>query len=459
MFIDPTIFRAYDIRGKVGSSITEGGFRLIGQAFGTELRERYSIASPLVCVGRDARTHSLSLEKAITEGLLHAGCRVLAIGQTPTPLNYFTIAEGNLDGGIQVTASHNPPEDNGVKLSLREAEAFSGENLQDLRRRIEDGKMQEGKGEREDIDALTPYNNRLLDMFSNVGEGFPIVLDAGNGVAGPLFSRILKDVGLRVTELYCDPDGTFPNHPADPSNPETLQDLQREVMKIQARLGLAFDGDGDRLGIVDEQGHIRSADELLLLLSQDHLERHPGAPIVFTVSNSGVLESEIRKWGGVPTLSRVGHSFVEHEMRESGALLGGEQSGHFFCSEAYFCFDDALVATLHIVRILKEADKPLSVLLKEFPKVYQAPERRPVCPDGKKEEIIRKITEHFLQAHPVETLDGARVDFSDGAWAGIRQSNTSPCLSVCMEARSPEKLASMEEEVLTHLKSYPDISL
>lgn len=518
--LNPHIFRAYDIRGKAGTELTEEACFFIGRAFGEVLQEKYGKEhpNPTVAVGRDARTHSLGFEAAIIEGLVTAGCAVEKIGQTPSPVNYFTICNAGLDAGAQITASHNPKEDNGIKLQIRNAEAFSGEDLQLLRRRIEKQGSQLPKAKSqlppEDFDAITPYIEYLTKTFQDVGVGKKIVVDSGNGVAGPTYCEILKRVGCEITELYTEPDGNFPNHPADPSKHETLKELQEKVREVGADCGFGFDGDGDRVGVVDEKGQIVTADQTLLLLAKDHLSRYPGGPVIFTVSNSGLLESEIKKWGGRPVMCKVGHSFVEHAMREEEALLGGEQSGHFFCGEEYFGFDDALVAALRILKILasprprrgalmsgthpstdtphpirdrgssfnthapteqpfvaadgegegEKTDKTgaphaqalrggpqLSNLIQAFPKVFQTPEWRPHCPDDKKVEVVLRITEHFQKDYPVATLDGARIDFGDGAWAGIRYSNTSPCLSVCIEARSEQKLKEIEKEILEHV--------
>ncbi len=457
MPLDPRIFRAYDIRGRAHEQLTEEACRLIGQAFGSELRERTGKDSPVLCVGRDARTHGPEFERGVTEGLLASGCTVLLIGQTPSPINYFTICTQKLDGGIQVTASHNPAQDNGLKLSMADADAFSGDDLQDLHQRIVEERFLTGSGTSQVIDAITPYVEYLTKLFRGVGEGLSVAVDSGNGVAGPVYCDVLRKVGATVTELYTEPDGTFPNHAADPSKWDTLKELQSTVTEHQANIGLAFDGDGDRVGITDENGVIRNADEILLLLAKDHLERFSGAPVVFTVSNSGILSSEIEAWGGEPVMCKVGHSFVEHAMRASGAMLGGEQSGHFFCGENYFGFDDALVAALRLLMILNASDEPLSTLFADFPKVYQSPERRPTVPDEHKSRIIDEITKHYTVNYPVETLDGARIDFGEGAWAGIRQSNTSPRISICIEARSAERLEEIEEMILGHLKDYEEI--
>lgn len=463
--LDPRIFRAYDIRGKALTQLSEEACRWIAFAFGHELKRRYNIPHPHVAVGRDMRTHSPLFERAVREGLSAAGCRIVVIGQTPSPVNYFTICTQRLDGGIQVTASHNPPEDNGLKLQIRNAEAFAGEDIQNLREAIE--RMRErgpGMGSEpgntgEDFDAATPYIENLAKLFGTSCEGLHVVADYGNGVTGPTYGEALRRAGCVLTELYADPDGTFPHHFADPAKHDTFEDLQAKVRETKADCGIAFDGDGDRFGLVDEAGQIRSADEILLLLAKDHLTRHPGAPVVFTVSNSSVLQTEIKRFGGMPVMCKVGHSFVEHEMERTGALLGGEQSGHFFCFEDAFHYDDALVAALRTLAILRRVTRPASAIFAEFPKVYQVPESRPHCPDDRKGPIVQRIIEHFSTQYPVNTLDGARVDFGSGAWAGIRQSNTSPCLSVCIEARSPERLCEIEEIVLEHLRSYPEINL
>ncbi len=456
--LDPHIFRAYDIRGKALTQLTEEAARLIGRGFGSVLRELYGTDHPRVAVGRDARTHGPVLEHAVIDGLTSVGCMVERIGMTSSPVSYFTVVNRTLDGSVQVTASHNPKEDNGLKLQIRDAEAYAGDDLQSLRKRIEENAFAApSAGNVSDLDAITPYLEHLSKLFGRCAEELTVILDGGNGVAGPTYLEALLQAGARVKGLFIEPDGEFPNHPADPSKHATLRDLQEEVKRGKASCGIAFDGDGDRVGLVDEKGNIVSADEILLLLAEDHLSRKKGAPVVFTVSNSGVLESEITRLGGKPVMCKVGHSFVEHAMREHGALLGGEQSGHFFCGEDYFGYDDALVAALRILRILKEKQKPLSQLLQSFPKAYQLPEYRPFCPDDRKSAIVQELTTFFAKDHPVLTLDGARIDFGDGAWAGIRQSNTSPRLSIIVEARSTEKLEEVKTAVFGALAAYPEV--
>ena len=486
--IDPRIFRAYDIRGVAGTQLTEEACLQIGFAFGTVLIEKYGKEhpSPTVAVGRDARTHSLALQAEVMKGLIVAGCEVFDIGQTPSPVNYFTICTQKFDAGMQITASHNPKEDNGIKLCTRDADAFSGEDLQELRRRIEASPSPEknsppsfsasaervapqGRERTEEkaqaLDAEKPYITHLTKLFRNVGAGKKVVVDGGNGVAGPCYCEVLRAIGCEVIELYTEPDGTFPNHAADPSKHSTLKELQEKVLSEKADCGFAFDGDGDRMGLIDEKGQIVTADQTLLLLAQDHLSRHKGAPVIFTVSNSSLLETEVTKWGGKPVMCKVGHSYVEHAMREHKALLGGEQSGHFFCGEDYFGFDDAIVASLRILAILAKSlagshvsRHALHDLIADFPIIFQSPERRPHCPDDKKAEVVRLLTDHFEETYFVTTLDGARIDFGEGAWAGIRYSNTSPCLSICIEARSEAKLKAVEKEVLEEVAKNVEVS-
>lgn len=461
--LDPHIFRAYDIRGKALTQLTPEACYCIGRGFGSVLRHLYAkndkAYKPSVIVGRDARTHSPQLEEEVIRGLTEAGCHIFRIGQTPSPINYFTICTRNADGGVQVTASHNPKEDNGLKLQIRNAESHAGDDLQKLFERITKEDFLSGEGIVEEIDAINPYIEHLSTLFKDVGAGKKVVVDGGNGVAGPVYVGVLRRVGCEVIELYTDPDGNFPNHPADPSKHVTLKELQELVKKEKADLGFGYDGDGDRMGLVDEQGRIATADHVLLLLAQDYLKRHKTGSIVFTVSNSGTLESEVKKWGGTPVMSKVGHSFVEHEMHVSGAKVGGEQSGHFFCAEDYFGFDDALVASLRVLSILKQNPSKLSAKIDAFPKVYQMPEHRPFCPDNRKGEVMKKVIEHFSKIYPVNTMDGIRIDFGEGAWAGIRQSNTSPCISLCIEARSQKKLNEVQKIIFDQMKNYPEVEM
>ena len=455
--IDPRIFRAYDIRGVALEQVTEHAARSIARAFGSVLHERHPGKTPRVCIGRDARTHGPLLEKAAIEGLIASGCDVYTIGATPSPLNYFAICDGGFDAGVQVTASHNPGHDNGLKLTIENGKSFANDDIQGLRTRIEAGNFATGTGTVQAYDTVTPYLQKLETMFSKGLEGLKIVVDAGNGIAGPVGCAALRNAGATVIEMYTEPDGTFPNHPADPSKKSTLKELQERVVSEKADLGIGFDGDGDRIGVVDDKGVIWAANYVIVLLAEDMLSRHPGGAVVSTVSNSSIIDTEVRRLGGTYHMCEVGTNNVKRVMTQHDALIGGEQSGHYFCREDYYMYDDALVACMRIGSIVKAASTPLSALMGGYPVVFAPQERRPFCPDDRKFPIIEEAKKHFAQKYPVNTMDGARVDFGDGAWAGLRASNTSPCLSLCMEARTPEKLKAMEDEILGFFGTFPEI--
>jgi len=307
------------------------------------------------------------------------------------------------------------------------------------------------------LEVRNTYIDKGTVLFKGGGDGLTVAVDSGNGIAGPINTEILRKVGANVIGLYIEPMGDFPNHLADPSKHETLKDLQKAVTDNKADIGIAYDGDGDRAGFVDETGTIRNSDQTLLLLAVDHLKRHPGASVIHTVSASGILQSEIKAHGGKPVMCKVGHSNVEHAMQDNHSLLGGETSGHLFCGEDYYHFDDACVASLRVLTILKNGGKPLSAHFADFPKTFQMPPLRPYTPDDVKGKIVADSIEHFSKKYPTETMDGARIDFGENAWAGIRQSNTSPCIDLCVEARTPEKMEAVKAEVMEFLKAYPEI--
>ncbi len=454
--LSQTIFRAYDIRGVVGKEVDAEGARDIGRAFGTYLCQKTGKTDPRAAVGRDNRTHGDKLQRAFIEGLASTGARVTNVGLCPSPLLYFTVTEGDFDGGCNVTASHNPAEYNGFKLVLAEGHAVFGGELQKLYAMIQGGEFAEGTGSVETGGFFERYKEVLGRLFA-----FPrklkVVVDTGNGVAGAFYPAAIRAMGHEVFELFSELDGRFPNHQPDPVVEKNLDDLKREVLRVGADVGLAFDGDGDRVGLVDEKGVMHSADQLLMLFSQDALLRHTGRAVVFTVSNSQTLFELVKKSGGRPVMCPVGHSHVEHAMQAEKAIVGGEQSGHFFLPEGYYGFDDALVAGLRLLSIISLSGAPAGSLFKAFPKTFSAPELRPYCPDERKFEIVEAVKVHFGGRYPVVTLDGGRIDFGRGGWAGVRASNTSPCLSVVIEAQSADHLEEISKEVLEHLKTYPGI--
>jgi len=456
MTILKNIFRAYDIRGTYPEELNSETTKLIGKGFATWLIGKFGNPSPSVVVGRDNRTHGEELQKAFIEGLMECGCGVTDIGLSPSPYLYFANTYGEFDAGCNVTASHNPKEYNGFKLMTKNAHAVFGDMIQEIYQIIRTGEFAKGEGAMLHANFMDDYFKKLKSIFS-YPRPLKMVVDTGNGVAGMLYPTFLRKLGHQVEELYTELDGTFPNHEPDPIVEANLEDLKKKVIETGADLGLAFDGDGDRMGLVNEKGEFTDADKTLMLLTKDVLSRHPGSDLVYTVSNSQVLFDLAAKWGGKPHMCKVGHSYVEDAMSEYKAILGGEQSGHFFLPEDYYAYDDALVTTCRLLKIISDSEKPVSELFREFPETFAEPEMRPECPDDVKFDIIQKIINHFKDQYPAETMDGIRLDFGNGGWAGIRASNTSPRISITMEAKSQEALDEIKKIVLDHLKSYPEI--
>lgn len=456
MEIDQKIFRAYDVRGTYPDQVNTKTAKLIGKGFGTYLQINKGINSPKVAVGMDCRTHSPELHEAFVKGLLSTGCNITNIDKCPSPYLYFVNTSGKFDGGCVITASHNPAEYNGFKLVTSNAHAIFGDELLKIYQIIEKGEFSSGTGKMISGDYYDFYLQKIKTIFT-YSRPLKIVIDTGNGIGGIMYPKILKDLGHEVVELYTELDGTFPNHEADPIVEENVEDLKKKVVEENANLGIAFDGDGDRCGVITEKGEFVNADKLLMLLAKDVLSRHKNRSVVFTVSNSQSLFDLAAKWGGKPIMCEVGHSYVENAMTKHNAILGGEQSGHFFLPEDYFQYDDALIASCRILKILDEEKRTISELLEQFPKTFDQPEMRPYCSDEVKFEILDKVKEYFKDKYPNTTIDGIRMDFSNGGWAGIRVSNTSPRISITMEAQTSEHLEEIKEIVLGHLKSCPEI--
>lgn len=454
--IQQGIFRAYDIRGTYPDQLNAENADLIGKGFAAYLIKHLKIKKPKIVVGRDNRIHSEELQKAFINALVESGCKVTNIGLSPSPYLYFANCHGEFDAGCNVTASHNPPKYNGFKLILENAHAVFGDELQKIYQIIQKGDFVMGAGKLVSFNFYDDYLKKLQSMFS-FSRNLNVVVDTGNGVAGMFYPHIIKTLGHDVTEIHTELDGTFPNHEPDPIIEKNLRDLQKKVLEIKADIGLAFDGDGDRVGLVTEKSEFVNADKTLMLLSKDALFRHPGKAIVFTVSNSQVLFNLVKEWGGKPVICKVGHSFVEDAINKNKAIIGGEQSGHFFLPENYYSFDDALVAACRILKVVSDAGKSVSSLFNEFPKTYSLPEMRPKCSDKIKFKIIEKVTDHFKDKYPCTTLDGIRIDFGNGGWGGIRASNTSPRISITMEAKSQKELGKIKKIILDHLKAYSEI--
>ncbi len=456
MKIAEAIFRAYDIRGTYPEQVNAEAAKLIGKGFGTYLRRKLNLENPKVAVGQDCRTHSMELYEAFVDGLLSTGCYVTNLGITPSPYVYFVNTEGKFDGGCNITASHNSKEYNGFKLMTRDAHAVFGNDLQEILKLIKEDDFESGKASKKTADYVDFYLQKIKKNFEGTSS-LKVVVDTGNGVAGKLYPQALKELGHEVIELYTELDGTFPNHEADPIVEKNLEDLKKKVIETKAAIGLGFDGDGDRLAIVTEKGEFVDADTLLMVLSKDVVSRHSEAKLIFTVSNSQTLFDYVKNIGGNPIMCKVGHSYVENAMHEHQAILGGEQSGHFFLPENYYSYDDALITACRVLKILAEANVPCSKIIDELPKAVGGSEIRPYCSDKEKFEVLKKIVTHFSDKYPNTTMDGIRMDFGNGAWCGIRVSNTSPRISIILQAQSNEHLAKVNEEVMSHLKSYEAI--
>lgn len=448
------IFRAYDIRGKYGSELTAETARLIGKAFFSHVREKYGIEQPRIVVGRDNRTHGKELQQAFISGLLEHGAHVTRLEDSTSPMLYFAVCHGNFDAGVNVTASHNPAEYNGFKLVGREAHSICGTEIHSIKQRIIDGSFAPlAEGSVKSLETTQAYYQKLSSIIS-LKKPLRIVVDAANGIAGKYYPELFRQLGCEVIELYCDQDGTFPNHEPDPVVEANTTDLKQAVLENKADLGISFDGDGDRCAIVDEQGKYHDANETFVLLIRDILSRHPGTSVVYTVSNSLIVPEEIKLNRGTPKMVPVGHSHVEVAMHETKALLGGEQSGHFFIAENYYGYDDAAYTAAKLLEIFSASAEPVSERYASIPLVYSKPEFRPFCPDDKKFKIIEHIAQELNQSYRCNTMDGVRVEFEDGSWLGIRASNTSPCVSVCMEARETSRLEEIYELAKQSLRKH-----
>lgn len=454
--IDQSIFRAYDIRGTYPKQLNRKAAALIGKAFGTYMIGRTKKKSPRIAAGQDCRTHSPELFEGFVTGLISTGCEVTDVGVSASPYVYYVVTTGKFDGGCNITASHNAKEFNGFKLMTENAHAVFGEELQKLYETIEFGHFSVGNGAEKSADFTDAYLKKIKSIFS-YKRPLKVVVDTANGVAGVLYPRVLRELGHQVVGLYTELDGNFPNHEADPIVESNLKDLKAMVIKEKADLGLGFDGDGDRVALVSEKGEFITSDHLAMLLCRDVLSRHPKGTLVFTVANSQALFNAIESWGGKPVMCKVGHSFVEDAMSKSKAVLGGEQSGHFFLPEDYYAYDDALVTASRILKIVSDESTPVSELFEAFPHTYAIPEMRPYCPDDRKFEVLRQVIDYFKDKYPNTTMDGIRMDFGQGGWCGIRVSNTSPRVSVIMEAESEDHLKQIKDIIMGHLKNYPEV--
>jgi len=445
MKINPQIYREYDIRGVVDRDLTPEVVRRLSQGFGTHM---VKLGRKDLVVGRDGRLSSPSYGECVIEGLMSAGCNVVDIGVCPTPVYYFSLFHLDKDGGMMVTGSHNPPEFNGFKISVGKSTIF-GEEIQKLGRLVERGEFASGKGNLAKVEIIRPYQDYIKKNIK-LDKKLKVVIDAGNGTAGIVAGSLLKDLGCEVDELYCDIDGRFPNHFPDPTIPANLKDLIGRMKKMGADIGIGYDGDADRIGVVDDQGNIIWGDQLMILFSREILKHRKGATFVAEVKCSQNLFADIEKHGGRAIMWRTGHSLIKEKMKEEKAVLGGEMSGHIFFADRYFGYDDAIYASCRLIELLSKTDKKLSQLLEDVPKTFITPEIRVDCPDEIKFKVVEKVKEDLRQSFSIIDVDGVRVQFRDG-WGLVRASNTQPALVLRFEALTEKRLQEiknlMEEKV------------
>jgi phosphomannomutase / phosphoglucomutase len=446
--VNPSIFREYDIRGLAEKEFDKEFALLLGKVHGTMIGEA---GGSRVSVGRDCRATSDQYAEAVIAGLISTGLRVVDLGVCPTPLLYFSLFHLNTDGGIEVTASHNPSDYNGFKLCLGK-DTLYGEQIQEIRVRMEQNRfIEKPGGKSEHYEIVPPYQQHLLNDVPRLKRSLKVVVDAGSGVGGPVAPPIFRRLGCTVWEIACTPDGSFPIHHPDPTVPENLRALIDKVRCEGADLGIAYDGDADRIGAVDEQGNIVWGDELLVIFARDILQRNPHATIISEVKCSQRLFDDIVEHGGVPIMWKAGHSLLKAKLKETDALLAGELSGHMFFKERYFGYDDAIYASLRLLEIIANSGQPFSALFADLPRTVSTPEIRIDCPDDRKFIIAERAKEYFRKHYDTIDIDGVRVQFPEG-WGLIRASNTQPALVLRFEAQSAEKLTEYRALVESKLK-------
>ncbi len=452
MHIDPVIFRQYDIRGTVGEDLTADVARAVGAAVASEARARLGHAPSLV-VGRDNRPSGETLLGALVEGLVSAGARVLSAGLVPTPTLYYAIHHLRAEGGVQVTGSHNPPEMNGFKMVLAGL-PFAGDDIQALRSRIERDDLARGAGSVATHAVLDAYRDEIVRRIGPLARALRVVVDCGDGTASLAGPDVLARLGAAVDRLYCDSDGTFPHHHPDPTVLANLRDLQARVRASGANLGIAFDGDGDRIGAVDERGEVIFGDQILALLGQDVVRRlGRGQEVIFDVKCSDALAEALERCGARPTMWMTGHSHIKRKMKETGAVLAGEMSGHmFFGPPDYLGFDDAMYAAARLLKIVASQARPLSALTGDLPHYVSTPEIRVDCAEDRKAAVVAAAARYFGERYPTVTIDGVRWRAPEG-WGLIRASNTQPILVLRFEARTAAALEAIRAEADRVLKA------
>ena len=444
--MNPQVFRGYDVRGLVGEDLNHDFVYDLGRAIGTYGKDR---GVKVMTVGRDCRLSSEEYQAAIIKGLRSAGIDVIDIGLCATPILYYSIRSLKTDGGIMVTGSHNPPEFNGFKICIG-PDTIYGEEIQKLRAIMEDGQYASGTGTARQEDVAQDYREYLFNNVK-IDAGLNIVIDAGNGVGGFFAIPLLERLGCSVTPLYCDMDGHFPNHFPDPTVEENLTGIIQLVKEKKADVGIAYDGDADRIGVITDEGKIVRGDELLLLFSRSILKENPGAAIIGEVKCSQTLYDDIAQKGGRGIMWKAGHSLIKGKMKEEHALMAGEMSGHIFFADRYFGYDDAIYASLRLLEILSKTGQKISELLSDIPRTFNTPEIRVPCSDDIKFQVVEKVKARFAAEYDVIDIDGVRVQFKDG-WGLVRASNTQPVLVLRFESKTEEGLAEIRAKVEGVLK-------
>jgi len=439
--INPLIFREYDIRGVMDQDISPEFARRLGQGFGTYMGRQ---SKRNLVVGRDGRLSSEALQQALIDGLTSTGCHVVDIGLCPTPVYYFSLYHLDRDGGIMVTGSHNPPEYNGFKVSVGKTTIF-GEEIQRLRAIVEQAEFISGKGSLSKEEIIPSYQQYLKKNIE-ISDSPKVVIDAGNGTAGIVAGPLLRDLGCHVEELFCDIDGRFPNHFPDPTVPENLKHLINRVKATQADVGIGYDGDADRIGVIDDLGNMILGDQLMILFARDILKEKQGATVIAEVKCSENLYREIKKSGGRGIMWKAGHSLIKEKMRKEKAVLAGEMSGHICFADRYFGYDDAIYASCRLLEILSRTGKKLSDFFSDVPKTVSTPEIRIGCPDEIKFDVAEDVKNAFKRDYPVIDIDGVRINFGDG-WGLVRASNTQPVVVLRFEAPTEMRLHQIRQLV------------
>ena len=430
----PHIFREYDIRGVVDRDFDQADVEAVGRGFGTYLQQH---GGRTAVVGRDCRLSSGGLRDALIQGLVDTGVRVIDVGVVPTPVLYFSLFHLDPDGGVMITASHNPPEYNGFKVCLGKTTIF-GPEIQNFRRVVESGDFASGRGSVEKYDIITPYSDYVVENIS-LDRPVRLAVDAGNGTGGVVAGPILKRLGCQVDELFFEMDGRFPNHEPDPTIPANMQTLADLVVEKGLELGIGFDGDTDRIGIVDEQGRIMFGDMLMTIFAREILKDHPGATFVGEVKCSQNMYNDIEKRGGRAVMWKAGHSLIKSKLKEEKGLLGGEMSGHMFFAHRYFGFDDAIYSACRLLEIVTRRPEPVSRYLADLPPTVNTPEIRVDCPEELKFDLVTRVRDALARDYEIIDVDGLRIVFPDG-WGLLRASNTGPVLVLRFEARTRERL-------------------